>query len=51
MTAKKICRALCLLLVIVTLMTLCSCAPARRLRPNHRANRVSNRAVPVFLSA
>lgn len=41
MTAKRICRVLCLALVFAMLLTvLCACSPARKLRPNSRANRV-----------
>jgi hypothetical protein len=39
MNIKTICRVLAMLLLAVMLFSLCGCAPARKLRPNARANK------------
>lgn len=40
MHMKKICRVLAVLLLAVMLASLCGCSPARKVRPNARANKV-----------
>ena len=40
MTTKKYWRVLALSLVLVTLLTLCSCSASREARPTNRANKV-----------
>lgn len=40
MHTKKICRILAALLLVVLLVSLCGCSPARKARPNARANKV-----------